>query len=95
MPDLQRAAAPIRRALSNPARCWRLSRGLRSPVFSLMNSVRAYLTLSDAVPKPFPFPETAQKQLTELREDETRLDSHFRALLDRKRRGSRIRIAII
>jgi lysophospholipase L1-like esterase len=40
--------------------------------------------LSDAVPKPYPFPEAAQKQLNELRDGAQRLDSHFRALLDSK-----------
>jgi lysophospholipase L1-like esterase len=84
VPDLQRAAAPITESAKQSCAVLEAKPGTTQPVFSLMNSVRAYLTLSDAVPKPFPFPETAQKQLTELREDESRLDSHFRALLDQK-----------
>ena len=52
--------------------------------FVLMNNVKTYLSLSDSVAKPFPFPETARKQLAELRDDSARLDSHFRALLDSK-----------
>jgi lysophospholipase L1-like esterase len=84
VPDLQRAAAPIVETAKQSCTVLEAKPGTTQPVFSLMNSVRAYLTLSDAVPKPFPFPEAAQKQLTELRDDETRLDSHFRALLDSK-----------
>ncbi len=84
VPDLQRAAAPIVESAKQACVVLEAKPSTTQPVFSLMNSVRAYLTLSDAVPKPFPFPETAQKQLTELRGDETRLDSHFRALLDSK-----------
>jgi lysophospholipase L1-like esterase len=84
VPDLQRAAAPIIESAKQSCTVLEAKPGTTQPVFSVMNSVRAYLTLSDAVPKPFPFPETAQKQLTELRDDETRLDSHFRALLDQK-----------
>ncbi len=84
VPDLQRAAAPITESAKQACAALEAKPGITQPVFSLMNSVRAYLTLSDAVPKPFPFPETAAKQLIELREDETRLDSHFRALLDSK-----------
>jgi lysophospholipase L1-like esterase len=84
VPDLQRAAAPIVETAKQACTVLEAKPGTTQPVFSVMNSVRAYLTLSDAVPKPFPFPETAQKQLTELRDDETRLDSHFRALLDQK-----------
>jgi lysophospholipase L1-like esterase len=49
-----------------------------------MTNLHAYLALSDAIPKPFPFPEAAHRQLAELRDDATRLDSHFRALLDSK-----------
>jgi acyl-CoA thioesterase-1 len=84
VPDLQRAAAPIVEGAKQACTVLEAKPGTTQPVFSVMNSVRAYLTLSDAVPKPFPFPETAQRQLTELRDDETRLDSHFRALLDSK-----------
>ncbi len=84
VPDLQRAAAPVIESAKQSCATLEAKPGTTQPVFAVMNSVRAYLTLSDAVPKPFPFPETAQKQLDELRMDETRLDSHFRALLDSK-----------
>ncbi len=84
VPDLQRAAAPVIESAKQSCATLEAKPGTTQPVFALMNSLRAYLTLSDAVPKPFPFPETAQKQLIELRDDATRLDAHFRALLDSK-----------
>ena len=84
VPDLQRAAAPVIESAKQSCAALEAKPGTTQPVFALINSLRAYLTLSDAVPKPFPFPETAQKQLVELREDAVRLDAHFRALLDAK-----------
>jgi lysophospholipase L1-like esterase len=84
IPDLQRAAAPVIESVKQSCATLEAKPGTTQPVFALINSLRAYLTLSDAVPKPFPFPETAQRQLIELRDDATRLDAHFRALLDSK-----------
>jgi lysophospholipase L1-like esterase len=84
VPDLQRAAGPIVESAKQSCTLLESKPGNSPAVFAVMNGVRTYLTLSDAVPKPFPFPETAQKQLTELRDAETRLDSHFLALLDQK-----------
>ena len=63
------------------------------PTYSLLMNLRAYLALADAVPKPFPFPEAAHQQFTELRDDSTRLEAHFRALLDVKDAQLRSRIA--
>ncbi len=57
--------------------------------FDLLNQARAYLALSDAIPKPYPMPETARKQFVELREDVQRLEAHFQALLEQKERQLR------
>jgi lysophospholipase L1-like esterase len=57
--------------------------------FDLLNQARAYLALSDAIPKPYPMPETARKQFIELRESVQRFESHFEALLDQKERQLR------
>jgi len=84
IPELQRAAAPEVENVKQA--CIQLQAKPRDTqtTFALMNAVKIYLSLSDSVPKPFPFPETARKQLAELRDDSARLDSHFRALLDSK-----------
>jgi lysophospholipase L1-like esterase len=52
--------------------------------FTFLSDVRAYLAISDTVPKPFPFPEEGRRQFGELRDAVDRLDAHFRALLDSK-----------
>ena len=52
--------------------------------FDFINQARAYLALSDAIPKPYPMPETARKQFIELREDVQRFEAHFNALLSQK-----------
>lgn len=82
IPELQRAAAPvIENARGNCAQI-QLRTNRSQPSYLLLSNLRAYLALADAVAKPFPFPEAAQRQFTELRDASTRIDSHFRALLD-------------
>ncbi|MDQ2901200.1 MAG: GDSL-type esterase/lipase family protein [Acidobacteriota bacterium] len=52
--------------------------------YDFVRETRAYLALSDAVVKPFPFSNTARQQFSELRDAVDRLDTHFHALLDQK-----------
>jgi lysophospholipase L1-like esterase len=82
--DLQRAAAPVIENVRQACLQLRRTPNAGQPTYVLMMNLRAYLGLADAVPKPFPFPEAARQQFAELRDDSTRLDSHFRALLDLK-----------
>jgi lysophospholipase L1-like esterase len=53
-------------------------------LYRFLTSVRVYLELADALPKPYPFAEEAQQQLATLRAAQNRLEAHFRALLDSK-----------
>jgi lysophospholipase L1-like esterase len=80
--DLQRAAAPVIEATRQNCIQLQIQPGRASHTYTLLANLRAYLALADALPKPFPFPEEAERQFTELRNDFTRLDSHFRALAD-------------
>jgi lysophospholipase L1-like esterase len=84
VPDLARAAAPVIENVRQACAQLRAKPGQGQPTYVFLMNLRAYLTLSEAVPKPFPFPETARLQLAELRDQETRLDGHFRALLESK-----------
>lgn len=84
VPDLARAAAPVIENVRQACGQLQLRPNAGQPTYVLLMNVRAYLALADAVPKPFPFPEAARLQFTELRDGSTRLDSHFRALLDSK-----------
>jgi lysophospholipase L1-like esterase len=84
VPDLSRAAAPVIENVKQACTQLRLRPNSGQPTYALMMNVRAYLALADAVPKPYPFPEAARQQFAEVRDESTRLDSHFRALLDSK-----------
>jgi lysophospholipase L1-like esterase len=84
VPDLSRAAAPVIENVRQACTQLRLHPNSGQATYTLMMNVRAYLALADAVPKPYPFPEAARLQFAEVRDDSTRLDSHFRALLDSK-----------
>ncbi len=82
VPGLARAAAPVlentRQAVTTLERTNPLG-----PVttYELLSHLRAYLSLADALPKPYPFPEAGRKQFVELREAVDRIDTHLRALL--------------
>jgi acyl-CoA thioesterase-1 len=84
VPDLARAAAPVIENVKQACIQIQLRPNAGQPTYVFMMNVRAYLALADAVPKPFPFPEAARLQFAELRDGSTRLDSHFRALLESK-----------
>jgi lysophospholipase L1-like esterase len=84
VPDLHNAAAPL---IENAKQsCVQLQAGATAaaPTYTLLMNLRAFNTLADAVPKPFPFPETARRQFADLRDDATLLDAHFRALIAQK-----------
>ncbi len=78
--DLQRAAAPVIEATRQNCIQLQIQPGRATHTYTLLENLRAFLALADALPKPFPFPEEAERQFTELRNDFTRLDSHYRAL---------------
>lgn len=87
VPGLARAAAPVlenaRQSLINIQTGTAGNSGL---TYDLLSNVRAYLTLADSMPKPYPFPDEARKQFSELRESVDRMESHFRASLDQRER---------
>ena len=84
LPDLSRASAPLlenaRQLLTN-LRADPTNANLN---YAFLTNLQGYLALSDAVPKPFPFSEEAQKQLHELRDALARAESHFSALISQK-----------
>jgi lysophospholipase L1-like esterase len=87
IPGLDRAAAPVVESTRQSCTQLQIQPGRASHTYALVENVRAFLALADALPKPYPFPEAAERQFAELRSDSTRLDSHFRALaesLDRR-----------
>ncbi len=84
VPDLKNSAAPLIENVKQSCAVVGNRAGYAPATFTILTNLRAYLSLADAVPKPFPFPEAARRQFTELRDDTARLESHFRALLESK-----------
>ena len=84
IPDLRRAAAPTIDSLKQACAQLQFHPGAGPASYAVLMNLRAFLDLSDAVPKPFPFPDVARDQLREIRDAATRFDAHFRALLDQK-----------
>jgi len=85
VPELARAGEPVaenaRQALVN----LRAGGVQNSPlIYTFLLNLRAYLALSDAVPKPASLSDEARKQFYELRDAQDQLDAYFRALLARK-----------
>ena len=89
VPELARAGAPL---IENARQAFTNVRATPADTvsnYAFLTNLRAYLALSDSVPKPFPFSTEAQKQFNDLRDALVRADSHFRALIEFKDRQLR------
>jgi lysophospholipase L1-like esterase len=84
VPDLARAGAPLIEHATQGLTSIRSDPANVELNYAFLVNLRAYIQLADSVPKPFPFPEPAQRQFGEMRDVLTRAESHFRALLARK-----------
>lgn len=86
IPDLARAASPVTEYARQAREEIIRAPGGQSapPTYGMLTNARAYLALADALPKPFPFPAVAQKQLDELRDAVNRLDASFQALMEQR-----------
>ncbi len=82
VPGLVRASEPIKQSADMALAGMGASPRSATLTWQFMNELRAYLALSDSMPRPYPFPAAAEKQFAELREDLDRLQQHFAALLD-------------
>jgi lysophospholipase L1-like esterase len=91
VPDLARPGAPLIENARQSIAKLRLQPGNAEQTYAFLSNLRGWLALADSVPKPFPFPDQAQKQFSELRDSAARIDIHFRALValkDRQLRNS-------
>jgi lysophospholipase L1-like esterase len=91
VPGLVRAGAPV---IENTKQSILTLRGAASPQdgalhLAVLVNVRAYLSLADALPKPFPYPEEGRRQFVELQSALDRAEANFRALLEAKERQLR------
>src|SRR6267378_2338118 len=89
--DLARPGAPLIENARQSSAKLRLQPGNAEQTYAFLSNLRGWLALADSVPKPFPFPDQAQKQFSELRDSAARIDIHLRALValkDRQLRNS-------
>ena len=89
LPDLAHSGAPLIESARQLSDNVRADPANADADYAFLSNLRTFIALSDAVPKPFPFSEEAQKQLHELRDIEARLNAHFRALIAQKDRQLR------
>ncbi len=84
-PELARAAAPLVENARQTVITMRALSGQNAPLtYTLLGNLRAYVALADAVPKPQAVPQETERQFGELRQGVSRLELHFRALLEQK-----------
>jgi lysophospholipase L1-like esterase len=81
VPGLVRASEPVKQNAEMTFTA--MERTPRNPalLYQFINQVKAYLALSESIPRPFPFPETADRQFAELHSDLQRIQQHFEAIL--------------
>jgi lysophospholipase L1-like esterase len=81
VPGLVKISDPLRENAQTTATA--LGKALRdpSPTLEFINEVRAYLALSDTLPRPEFFPPAASQQFLELHDSLQKMELHFQALL--------------
>jgi lysophospholipase L1-like esterase len=81
VPGLVRASEPVKQNAEMTFTA--MERAPQNPalLYQFINQVKAYLALSESIPRPFPFPETADRQFAELHGDLQRIQQHFEAIL--------------
>ena len=84
MPELSRAGAPLQENFRQGVNTLETSpsRNHAGVLYRMLINAKAYLQLSDTLPKPADFSEDVDKQLTDLRGAIQRLEAHFLATLD-------------
>lgn len=77
-PELGRAGVPLAENMRQTVESLKFL-GIRNPQlhYRYMTNLRAFVLISDTVPKPVPFPEVARRQLAELREDLGKIELYF------------------
>ena len=84
MPELSRAGAPLQENFRQGALTLRTaqSRSHSGILYRMLLNAKAYLQLSDTLPKPPEFGEDIANQITELRNSIQRFEAHLLATLD-------------
>lgn len=83
IPDLSPASAPLREALRVARENLKMRVDSGPFVMALLNNLRAYQTLMDAMPRTTALSPEAESQMVELRALVNKLNAHFQALVVR------------
>lgn len=77
-PELGRAGVPLAENMRQTLESLKFL-GIRNPQlhYKFMTNLRAFVLISDTVPKPVPFPEIGRQQLAELRDDLGKIELYF------------------
>lgn len=81
VPDLAPASAPLREALRVARENLRMRNDSGPFIMALLNNLRAYQALMDAMPRSAGVSSEAESQMVELRALVTKLNAHFQALI--------------
>ncbi|HYA17501.1 MAG TPA: GDSL-type esterase/lipase family protein, partial [Bryobacteraceae bacterium] len=93
VPGLTRASEPVKQNAEMTFTAMQRTPMNAALTYQFINHVKAYLALSDSIPRPYPFPQTADQQYAELREDLQRMQQHFEGLLEAQNHVDRNRAA--
>lgn len=90
IPDLARAGQPLIENIRQTLESLEFL-GWQNPTlhYRALTNLRAFLLISDAVPKPVPFPESSRKQLAELRDNLAQLEVYFQGMVEQVQRELR------
>jgi acyl-CoA thioesterase-1 len=91
VPGLVRASEPVKQNAEMTLTSMQRTPLNPALIYQFINQVKAYLALSDSIPRPFPFPQTADQQFSELREGLQRIQQHFEAILQVQNQGIQAR----
>lgn len=86
IPEMVRSSAPLIESARQARANLSVARGGQHTglIYSFHKNTQAFLGLADTLPKPFPFPEEARKQLQDLRAESARLEAHLQALFEQR-----------
>ena len=82
IPGLDKSAGPLLENTRQALRELQMTPASAALTHRFLNSAREFLAVADLMPKPFPFPPAAEKQMTDLRAAMLRMSVHFDALLE-------------
>ncbi len=93
VPDLVHASEPVRQNAEATVASLARAGQDAALTWQFISQVKAYLALSDSIPRPAQFPPAADQQFAELREDVQRMQRHFEAILREIDAGTQARDA--